>query len=128
MTESDKGWLAGYLRDLADRMGLKDWTIEVLADLCDDDSHADIRCIEGRKLAKVRFARDWREQTPETQRHTCCHELIHCHFAAVHLDTLRKLKSVDGETFMMHLEYGIDGMADAIAPHMPLPLAIKKAD
>lgn len=124
MKDSDRDWLANYLRDLADRMRLKDWAIEVQAEHAHDSTHAEVQCVDGRKLAKVRFARDWHEQTPEVLRHTCCHELVHCHFAAAWAEMSRRLKAKDFATFEMLVEYGIDGMADVIAPHLPLPLKV----
>lgn len=120
LTAADKSKLATYLRVLADRMSLKDWSIEVQTEPADPEAHAEVRCVDGRKLAKMRFAHDWHEQAPEVLRHTCCHELIHCHFAMAWADQERRLEGADRSTFVMHLEYGIDGMADAIAPFMPL--------
>jgi len=52
------------------------------------------------------------------------HELIHCHFATAHLyadEVLEIVSMLARRAFDLNMEMGIDGMADAIAPFMPLP-------
>lgn len=113
--------LPAYLRILADLMGLKDWTIEVLPEPASDGAAAEICCVDGRKFAKVRFVRDWHERTPEDLRATCCHEMIHCHLAPLRADMERRLSPANFATADMLLEYAIDGMADAWSACLPLP-------
>lgn len=125
MDDVDRDRLAVYLRDLADRMGLKDWSIEVLTEWAGDGAHAEVKCVNGQKRAKVRFDRDWRDQTPEVLRHTCCHELVHCHLAPLLAEADRRLSGVNVATFEMLLEYGVDGIADAWAPSLPLMLDVQ---
>jgi hypothetical protein len=124
MTDAERESLERYLRTLADRMALKDWAATILDDQSADGTHADILCVEGRKVGRVRFARDWAERSPEDLRHTCCHELLHCHHGALMVEMGRRLNKADFATFMMLLEYAIDGIADALAPHLPLMLAV----
>jgi hypothetical protein len=66
--------------------------------------------------------------SPENQRSTMVHELLHCHFAAISQHLLDASGNV-GKTWIhlldqvlkTHLEYGIDAIADALAKSMPLP-------
>jgi hypothetical protein len=110
-----------YFRDLADRMGLRDWLIFISPERPRDATDvANVLCWEGRKRATIRLSEDFLGDTPEDQRHTACHELIHCHFAAATHIAEQGLGNVQS-AFMLNMEFGVDGMADAIAPHMPLP-------
>lgn len=126
MTDDERERLGNYHRLLADRMGLKDWAIQIRDEPADDDAHAQVNCVDGRKLAKIRFDRDWAKETPECLRQTCVHELIHCHLAPVRAEMGRRLKQADFHTFMMLLEYAIDGMADAWSVLLPLMLVERK--
>jgi hypothetical protein len=111
-----------YFRALADRMGLKDWTIEVLDDSpSDSGALASIYCIEGRKVGRVRLSEDFLRDTEERRRHTAVHELAHClHAVAMHLAS-RRLDAAAYGDWLLAFEYGIDATADVLAPHMPLP-------
>ena len=118
-----------YARDLADRMGLKDWAIAIIRGQPDNEDTASIECVFGRKIANVKLSDDFLEEsTPEEQRQTLCHELAHALFMPMHLFLRDELDGSAYKAYHLLMEYGIDGVADAIAPHMPLPLKVKKAD
>lgn len=135
-----------YLRYCANEMGLRDWTFVVeivernaLRDTDDfdgDDQVWGAACdpVRGRKYATIKFGVPQIEQllegSVEDFRQTVAHELIHCHFAAL-WDQLRldlhsasllsqPVYDVYIASVERNLEYGIDAMADVIAPHLPL--------
>ena len=110
-------WLP-YVRDVADRLKLRDWRIEI-----DDD--ADPRdCIASVSLAEARWAvislnDSFLASSREKQRHAVAHELVYCHFAA-YVKAVEK-KTRDDQVLKILMEYTVDAVADAIAPLVPLP-------
>jgi hypothetical protein len=121
-------WQA-YIRDIADRMALKDWTILLSDEPADEESEATTFLTNGRKVAKVYLSSKWEGRTPEEQRHTVVHEMVHPHLyplTNMGEDDIEPLIGKAAHTlwqasFRRELEYAVDGLADAIAPLMPLP-------
>ena len=111
-----------YLRALADAMTLRDWAFRILdVGPSDEDAMALIRPTYGRRHASIWLSDDFLDDSPEAQRHTLVHELIHCHFAGAqhYLDDC-----LDGDAraaYRLMLESGVDAVADALAPLLPLP-------
>lgn len=129
--------LQAYVRDLADRLGLRDWTIRIDKEPASDGACAEIQCLSGQKRAILALGKNF--YTPEDcdtageiadwQRHTLVHELVHCHLASARqsvedaLDALAKPKASDAVfvSIDLQLEYATDAVADVVAPLMPLP-------
>jgi hypothetical protein len=113
---------------MADEMGLRDWTIDLLAEPSADDCNAQTRMIFGRKRADLRVAETFRSFDRERIRHTIVHELAHLHLAAATSQAEQDIGEHLGATaydifwsgWLRNLEYGIDGLAGALAAHMPL--------
>jgi hypothetical protein len=114
-----------YLRQLADLMGLRDWTVFIHEDPPDDPSlAAEADCRFGLKRINVAVSEKFLKFDPEEQRQTLCHELIHAHLAPMHHYLHRVLKDEQWEGYRIPMEYGVDGMAQEWALHLPLPLWI----
>lgn len=128
MKKRDRKELGRYVRWVADEIGLRDWTIDLLTEPCDEDCNAQTRLIYGRKRAALRVSEGFRAFDLERIRHTIVHELIHLHLAAatnqVDHDIGEHLGATAYDIFwngwLRNLEYGIDGLAGALAPHLPL--------
>jgi hypothetical protein len=115
---------APYVRDVADRLALKDWRVVVADDVpTDRDCLASVYCCEGRKIATIRFNDSFLEDTRDRQRHIVVHELVHAHLAA-YVRAVEKKTNDDDVLALLH-EYATDSLADAIAPLVPLPPIIK---
>jgi hypothetical protein len=111
-----------YVRQLADKLCLKDWQIEISVEQpAGDNSIASVQPIYGRKYAVLRFSEGFLNDPKTEQRHTLVHELLHCHLAPLQ----RLLETEEHLTHggKMALEYCVDGLADAIAPLLPEPPA-----
>jgi hypothetical protein len=111
---------APYTRKLADILHLKDWRIDILEELPGgSDAIASCAPVAGRKYAVLRLAECFLTDPPIEQRQTLTHELLHCHFAP----TMRLLEATDsfGAAEKLSMEYFVDGLADAIAPLLPMP-------
>lgn len=128
MEQPRRRYWGDYLRDLADRLGLRDWTPFVYEDPAAEGCIAQVQSTYGRKRFKIRFQVGFDRLDPEEQRQTCIHELIHVHFAAYSLveDEVRQTQDKQWlhrylDVQHLHMEYAVDALADAIAPFMPLP-------
>lgn len=134
----DRKALDAYVRLVADAMGLRDWNIvaafgKVKHDAKNKPQKGEDWCATcaptpGRKHADITFAPYMRDAPREDLRQTTVHELVHVHFYGM-WDTLRRdtLILLDQEPYDVwiagverHMEYGVDALADALAPHMPL--------
>lgn len=128
MRRRDRRVLAEYIRTTADRLGLRDWTFELQHEPCDDDALASVHPCEGRKVATICVAHDFRERKPAEQRQTIVHELIHCHHASasdiIRLDLVKQLSQSTYDVvffgFRRQMEYMVDGIAEGIAHHFPM--------
>lgn len=125
--------VGAYARDLADRLGLRDWTFrfahEPLAS--DDSAQACIFVTYGRKDATVMLRRDFLRMPRSEQRSLLIHELLHCHLDAIEV-VLRRGGAVGDvlgdtvgdmvrDTVHTAVEHATDAIASEIAKHYPLP-------
>lgn len=136
LSPKERNALKKYVEDLAARLWLQDWTI-VLSDEPSeptphgDESAASISTVYGRKRAVLKLGRNWHNFDAEGRRHTLTHELIHIHtegmddvmYYSVRKQLAPSTWDVVFEEFRRKLEFAVDGLADAIAPLMPLPPA-----
>ena len=128
MRKRDRKALGAYIGRIADEIGLRDWDLRLLHETCDDDCNAQCAIVYGRKLAYIRVNEDFRGYAPGRIRQTIVHELVHCHFAAADNQVQHDLDDHLGDqtaqvffnAFRRQMEYGVDAMAAALAPHMPL--------
>jgi hypothetical protein len=129
VNRKQKDTLGAYVRWVANELGLRDWTFELVWEPPEEENAvASVQPTEGRKVAVVKFCSDFLELKPEDQRNCVVHELIHCHHVGatdmVRLDLLKHLSQQSYEIFwggfVRQIEYMTDGLAEAFAPHMPL--------
>jgi hypothetical protein len=132
MNDAQHAYWQGYLRDLADRLGLKDWDVRINRDKPDGNCGADCLVWYGQKRATVRLNPDlFRRTDPEgraDQRWTITHECLHCHMEYADEAVRLASKDDDAPRTALFIEYYrraselvIDGIATAIAPLLPLP-------
>lgn len=137
MKKRDRRELERYIRGIADAMGLRDWTLALAVETVgrsnapnrtEGEWGATSQSTPGRKHALITLPKDARALDREELRQTVVHELVHCHFACL-WDTLRldlghilteKVYWVWIAGVERAMEYGVDAVADAIAPRMPL--------
>lgn len=111
-----------YLRQLADLMGLKDWVVEIDSDSPErNDAAASADCAYGHRHIIVALSDHFLSDSPSEQRYVIVHELVHAHLAPLHHYLHRTLKDSHWEGYKLVLEYAVDGVAMAWAPHLPLP-------
>lgn len=83
--------LGDYILDVKHRMGLRDWTIDLVIDDLERGEHdvtdsngepvAEIDCMYGSKRAVLTLTPGWEQADPEMLRMVICHELVHAHLA-----------------------------------------------
>lgn len=136
LNEVEKQILEDYFYHIAGILKLSDWTFHFDWNWVDPDEREDeeygaqIHCVGGRKHAIIRIGNDFRADSAEEQRHYVVHELIHCHFSPIDLvfrEDLINFMQDDltgySALYLAHdraLEYAVDGLTDAICPHLPL--------
>lgn len=124
--------IGAYLRDLADKLGLRDWTVTVMhaspQDLGEDAGYlAQVGSDPGAWEAKFYFRSDFPTLSDDQVRETCVHELVHVHRRVIrHFNdkTIKEVLSVDAwNTWLAAVtlldETATDALARAIAPLMP---------
>jgi hypothetical protein len=119
---------------VADTMGLRDWTFDVLiGDPATDvpgveAAFASIECVDGRKYASITFHPAIRDEPLEEIRDTVAHELIHAHLnpacEIVRVDACDLMQQDTYEVLMAgfrrNVEFAVDALAGALAPSLPL--------
>ena len=114
-----------YLRQLANMIALKDWRIEIREEPPEHrEADASIRLIYGRKFAIIAMSESFLNLSPEDQRKSLIHELIHCHVEQMWEFALERMPSDMESSFKRIAEYAVDGLADGFASHLPLLPAI----
>lgn len=128
MTDEERQIVQAYITTLARQVGLRDWITKLAEEPCEPGNDAQIICTYGQRHLKIRVAAEFRKETPEDQRDTIVHELVHAH-----LDPCLSMIDEDLEdqlggaahalfaaAFRRNLEFGVDGLTKALAKHLPL--------
>jgi hypothetical protein len=133
LLKGDRGELGRYVRELADLVGLRDWTIVMKhGEPANDTSGADINVRYGQKVADIRFRTGWETMPADDLRWLVTHELVHCHLWRLD-QRLCDVKPVMGDTaytlyqfaVQEELEHTVDGIARTWARTLPLPVQAK---
>ncbi len=127
--KNDKGRIAGYLRILANHMGLRDWTI-VVSDKDPDNPDAEACAIVtyGTKYIAIRFDPDWASSSERDFQHACVHELLHAHFAPMQWAIQNAELPLGSTAYHIlrashhdALEVALDAIASEWSATLPLP-------
>lgn len=127
MRKRDRQALAAYVRFVADRLELRDWTLVLEPEPPDQDIEAHVRPLFGRRVAALRFSTQFRGLDADRQRYVVCHELVHLHLDRISTYLENDLEALVGKpahavVWSRHVEdveMAVDGMAEAFAPTVP---------
>lgn len=132
-TSKQHAAMTEYVRDMAQRLGLGHWRCEVAQPYehgpDDDDSEAQTFVATYTDRFEVFLYEPFWSMTPEEQRRTVVHELMHPHLDRAWTDVLDAAADGIGGTATEALrvrtrhevERAIERIAWAIAEHFPLP-------
>lgn len=121
MKDERKQAFLPYLRDLAGRMGLKDWRLRIDdKPPASDGASASVWMRRGGKEAIVMLSEWFLDQPPERQREDLVHELIHLHHMPMDGVAEDTMDAGQYRVFERLLEYAVDGIAEAWAATLPL--------
>ena len=117
-----------YVRQLAALLSLDHWRIDLDPIPAAEDATAQIRVIEGQQRAMLQLGKEYPTLTPDDQRSTILHELIHI-FLWPPTETVTHIASVlsrDAYTIFeaahnLAIERATDALAVAVAGLFPLP-------
>lgn len=135
MTKAHRRALGLYLRALADKLELRDWTVNLEIAKPDTRPRADGKqwgasseSTPGRKQVTVTFPPEVTDWDPDELRQTAVHELVHAHLAPLmemiridlreHLGWPTYSLFCDGST--RWLEFAVEAWADSVSKHLPM--------
>lgn len=118
-----------YARDLADLMGLRDWSVDVDHEPTKSGFDAQVRIPDGRREIHLAFCERFDQLEPDEQRHAIVHELVHPHlsrvWSTVQDGATEAFGGVALRMFMSavhrEVEHSVDALAAIIARNMPEP-------
>lgn len=117
-----------YVRWMANELGLRDWTVNIMHRPSGSHSFAEMENILGRKMINFYVCEHWEGLSLEEQRSSVVHELVHAHINLIR-DRLGAYERALGqmiysplhESLTEAIEYAVDGISESIAKHYPLP-------
>jgi hypothetical protein len=134
MRDAQHAAYTGYIREMADRLLLRDWVVELGRESTDEGSRAQIAINRERNMGTVTLCDRWFIRTPEEQRTTIVHEMLHLHSARLCRVMTRLQDEVEGDGVRYAAnahneeeEIMVDALARAIAPFLPLPPEVPDA-
>jgi hypothetical protein len=128
MTPDAKRVLVNYIRDAADKMGMKDWSFDISARDPLSGAIASTEIWGDSHTATVWIGKTFWKYGPRMQREVICHELVHWHTDKLYRAAREVYRNVLGrEAFELSLaalkqvhELTVDGIAAAWARTLPL--------
>lgn len=120
---------ARYLRDIADLLGLRDWTVEAEHEPCPPDHLCEVRIPHERRELHVSFCSDFDELEAVEQRHAIVHELVHPHLSGIWSAVEDGAREAFGgmayrvyaASVRREVERSTDALAAVVAAYLPEP-------
>lgn len=124
LTEEQRAYLEGWVRRAADAMGLRDWLIRVTAHGTKHESYAESFLQDAAEDAWIAVGEEFAKYTPDDQRNSLIHELLHCHFQPVtrmaeklwDQELGRRTEAILEQAVSLTEERSIQRLATGIAP------------
>ena len=121
-TQDQADSLQGYINQIKNMLGLENWDVFLTWAASSDDANASIHPVYGRHMAGLSVNKEWFSYTPEVQRNTILHELLH----VVHnrqTEVIRTTPQARGMwlTFERETEMMVDQLATVLDQFFPYP-------
>ena len=122
-----------YIRDLTDRLLLKDWEFELKREWADDDAYAEVSVSRDEDHFSIHITEGFAGYPPVQRREWLVHEILHAHTARAEqqIERLEELLSVNEavklakQAFDDEMEIVVQRLARIIGARMPLPPEVK---
>ena len=129
LTATSQRQLADYVATVARTLGLSDWILEVTVGDPGEDACAKVDAPYGQRRATITLGQLFLDQTPQDQRDTVVHELLHLVLMPSwqYIDELLdaelgvRAARIAWLGYTQHVEYSIDQLAATISPAVQLP-------
>jgi hypothetical protein len=127
MTDDAHRVLVNYIRDVADRIGLRDWQFDLARDVVPEKNRiAQVEVWGDSVTATMWIGESFWKYGPRMQREVVVHELIHCHTDRLYRRARDVARNLGREAYMIALdsfdqqhEFAVDGIAAAWARMLP---------
>lgn len=134
LTEEQRLALQAWIDEAKPVMRLNDWYVVAKDTPPEDedgglsyDAFAGSFIRDSSDHASVHLGDSFWDETPEEQRETLAHELLHCHLYRLHRFVEDRLRKADITTARQMEEIAIEQLARIVAPLLPMP-AIPSGD
>ena len=126
MTDEQHSYWLRYIELLAGQLRLRDWVVILNRDSVEDGQHAAENQVRyGKRTLNLWLSSYFYVSSPEEQRSTIVHELLHAHFerieAIVHVAFPEDEQPLFKRIHAKEWETVIDTMALIVADRLPLP-------
>jgi hypothetical protein len=129
MSDAEREYWEGYARSLLEPLAMVGWDVRVSDVPCEGAEAVTIECIEGQRVAFLRFSEEWGTFSDEDRRTYLSHELHHIPFTQMRFYIWNTLERLLGKRtfrawwagFHLLFEYGVDHVARTAAARLPLP-------
>lgn len=114
--------LQQYIWDIRDMLDMHHWDIYLTMAPSSDDANASIHPVYGRHSAGLSVNKKWFDFSPEVQRNTIIHEILHVvHNRQTEMIRTTRQQSGVWTAFERETELMVDHLANAIDQFFPLP-------
>jgi hypothetical protein len=130
MNDEMHGRYQTYLRELADRLLLRDWEIELRREWSDTNAYATCMPFDKENHLWVKLSESFDGNPAEERREWLVHELLHAHFARLDrvVERVKELASADNDLMKLvaqhhdeESEICVQRLARILTPFLPLP-------
>lgn len=123
LTPDEADAIQMYIDQLKHLLGLSQWDVFLSATPSDPTTNASMHPVYGRHVCPVSVNRNWWTYTPEVQRNTIVHELLHI----VHNRQTEVIRTAPSSmwqwrTFERETELMVDHLAGVLDQYMPWPI------
>lgn len=118
--------LRPYVADVQRRLGLGHWRVDIGEQQPEGENNAQVFWWHMKYRATIIFADGILRADPAELRYTVVHELLHLHLRGLNMAVPEV--SGKGGRWEYEEELAVDGLAQALAPLMPLPPPVAGAE
>lgn len=122
-TEDEADAIQLYLDELKRLLGLDHWDVFLSLASSPPNTNASVHPVYGRRVVPIAVNKDWWTYTPQNQRNSLVHELLHVvHNAQTEVIRTAPTSTWMWRTFERETELMVDHLAGVLDQYMPWPI------